>query len=154
MFRGWITCVELLVLVVAVYAAYEKGVSRGEDNVQTKWNAAISEARAANLATERARQADADEASKEGTAALATVEDDAAGARSAGDRLRRQLADATRRAEREGTELAGERKAAADRERVYTELLARSTTAIEFYAREADRSRAAGLICARAWPKK
>lgn len=50
-------------------------------------------------------------------------------------------------------ELTGERKAAAERERVYTELLSESTRLVEVYARAADFAYERGLACQKAWPE-
>lgn len=99
------------------------------------------------------RQDKADEAGAAAEIALAKAHADADAARADGDRVRDELAAANRRATRAATELTGERKAAAERERVYTELLSESTRLVEIYARAADLSYERGRGCEAAWPE-
>lgn len=99
------------------------------------------------------RQDKADEADRVAADRLAAAQADADAARASGDRVRRQLEEASGRAARAAAQLTGERKAAAQREAVYTELLAESTRLVEYYSAEADRVRARGEACEAAWPK-
>ena len=95
----------------------------------------------------------ADEAGAAAEIALAKARTTADAARADGDRVRDELAAANRRAARASAELTGERKAAAERERVYTELLSESTRLVEVYARAADFAYERGLACQKAWPE-
>lgn len=99
------------------------------------------------------RQDKADEAGAAAEIALAKAHAAADAARADGDRVRDELAAANRRAARASAELTGERKAAAERERVYTELLSESTRLVEVYARAADFAYERGLACQKAWPE-
>lgn len=96
----------------------------------------------------------ADEAGAAAEIALAKAHAAAAdAARADGDRVRDELAAANRRAARASAELTGERKAAAERERMYTIMLDESTRLVEVYARAADFAYERGLACQNAWPE-
>ena len=99
------------------------------------------------------RQDKADEAGAAAEIALAKAYTAADAARADGDRVRDELAAANRRAARASAELTGERKAAAERERMYTIMLDESTRLVEIYARAADLAYERGLACQNAWPK-
>lgn len=95
----------------------------------------------------------ADEAGAAAEIALAKAHTAADAARADGDRVRDELAAANRRAARASAELTGERKAAAERERMYTIMLDESTRLVEIYARAADLAYERGLACQNAWPE-
>lgn len=99
------------------------------------------------------RQGKADQASQTGEIALAKVHTTADAVRSDADSVRDQLAAANARAAREAARATGERKAAAERERVYTNMLAESTRLVEIYARAADLARTRGEVCEQSWPE-
>lgn len=140
-------------LVAIGVASYATGHQKGEAaeagrhaQQQVQVNTQVKEKR-------DERQDKVDEAGEATEIALAKAHADAYAARADGDRVRDELTAANRRATRAATELTGERKAAAERERVYTELLSESTRLVEIYARAADLSYEQGRGCEAAWPE-
>lgn len=151
----WIKTNALLVLVAIVLMAgvsvtsYQKGKEdERASQLQTKLDVSNQKQEKQNE-----RQDKADQASQTGEDALAKATADADAARDDADGVRRQLATANARAAREAASATGERKAAAERERVYTELLDESTRLVQVYARAAEEARTRGETCEGAWPE-
>lgn len=147
--KAWMLVLVATMLGSTAWVSYNKGVEaeagrhaqqQVQVNTQTKEK-------------QDERQDKADEAGEAAEIALAKAHAAADAARADGDRVRDELAAANRRAARASAELTGERKAAAERERMYTIMLDESTRLVEVYARAADLSYERGLACQNAWPK-
>lgn len=143
----------LALLVVGGLACYAVGYQRGEAAEAGRHAQQQVQVNTQTKEKQDERQDKADEAGAAAEIALAKAHAAADAARADGDRVRDELAAANRRAARASAELTGERKAAAERERVYTELLSESTRLVEVYARAADFAYERGLACQKAWPE-
>lgn len=142
----------LVLLVVVGLGGSVVGYQKGKLDKQVETLQANVETVTQTKEKQDERQDKADEAGAAAEIALAKAHA-ADAARADGDRVRDELAAANHRAARASAELTGERKAAAERERMYTVMLSESTRLVEVYARAADLAYERGLACQNAWPK-
>lgn len=143
----------LVLLVVVGLGGSVVGYQKGKLDKQVETLQANVETVTQTKEKQDERQDKADEAGAAAEIALAKAHTAADAARADGDRVRDELAAANRRAARASAELTGERKAAAERERMYTIMLDESTRLVEIYARAADLAYERGLACQNAWPE-
>lgn len=143
----------LVLLVVVGLGGSVVGYQKGKLDKQVETLQANVETVTQTKEKQDERQDKADEAGAAAEIALAKARTAADAARADGDRVRDELAAANRRAARASAELTGERKAAAERERMYTIMLDESTRLVEIYARAADLAYERGLACQKAWPE-
>lgn len=143
----------LVLLVVVGMGGSVVGYQKGKLDKQVETLQANVETVTQTKEKQDERQDKADEAGEATEIALAKAHAAADAARADGDRVRDELAAANRRAARAAAELTGERKAAAERERLYTKLLDESTRLVEIYARAADDAWERGRGCEAAWPE-
>lgn len=142
----------LLIIVVGV-GGMMFGYQKGQESERVKQLTEQAVVTTAVQEKRDERQNEVDRADDAAALALAQTDVSAYAARAVGDGVRLELAQANSRATRAAAQLTGERKAAAERERVYTRLLDESTRMVEVYAAAADRNYQRGLACEKAWPK-
>lgn len=147
--KAWAMALLMVIGVLSYATGYRKGEAAEDGRYarqQIQVNTQVKE-------KQDDRQDKADKAGAVAEMALAKAHAAAYAARADGDRVRYELAAANRRATRAAAKLTGERKAAAERERMYTIMLGESTKLVEIYARAADLAYERGLACQNAWPE-